>query len=255
MHSFLSLGRLQLPIFGLFAAAGLMAAMILGLRTSRAAGVDRDAFWDAGMVVVFSAFLFSRALLVAQNLRIFLTYPVLVLELPSITVGGLVLTAVVAIAYLRRRRLALLRVLDAAAPGAALLAAFLEMGWTAEGRREGMPTSMPWAVDSAFGRVHPVEIYASIVWLALCIALLWMLSQRHRPGVTAACALALGGLAAFALDFFHLPSLPEGTAGIATWLDRVQWMALASMVAGSHMLAHFAGDAPPRDGRELGDAL
>ena len=34
MHSFLSLGHLHIPIYGLFAAAGLMCAMALGLRTA-----------------------------------------------------------------------------------------------------------------------------------------------------------------------------------------------------------------------------
>lgn len=241
MHPFLSFGRLQLPVFGLFAAAGLMAAMALGLRTSRMAGIDRDAFWDLGMVAVFSAFLLSRALLVVENLRIFFSYPLLVLELPSLTAGGLLLTGIAALAYLTRRRLPLLGVLDAAAPCAALLGAALEFGRVADGTREGMPTKAGWAIGSAFGRVHPVEIYSAIGWLAVCAALLWLLARTRRAGETAAWGLVLGGLLVFALDFFHLPAVLYGNG----WLDKIQWEAVALMGGGCLTLV-FLPDAGTR---------
>jgi phosphatidylglycerol:prolipoprotein diacylglycerol transferase len=242
VHPFLNFGRLQLPVFGLFAATGLMAAMALGLRTARMAGIDRDAFWDTGMVAVLSAFLLSRALLVAENLRIFLQYPLLVLQLPSLTAGGLFLTGIATWVYLRRRRLPLLRALDAAAPCAALLAASFEFGRVADGTREGMPTALHWAIASAFGQVHPVELYSAIAWLALCVALLWVLGRAKDAGETAAWGLVLGGLLLFALDFFHLPSELFG----GTWLDPIQWRALMSIAGGFLMLAALA------DGRSDG---
>jgi phosphatidylglycerol---prolipoprotein diacylglyceryl transferase len=233
VHPFLSLGRLQLPVFGLFAAAGLMAALALGLRTARLAGIDRDALWDTGMVAILSAFVLSRALLVVENLRIFLQYPLLVLELPSITTAGLLLTAIVSFAYLRHRRLPLLRTLDAAAPCAALLAAALGFGRVADGTREGMPTAAHWAIASALGQVHPVELYSAITWLGLCATLLWLLSRRPHAGETVAYGLALGGLLLFVLDFYHLPGELFGNA----WLDKTQWQGLACMMAGCAMLA------------------
>jgi phosphatidylglycerol:prolipoprotein diacylglycerol transferase len=256
VHPFLSFGRLQLPVFGLFAAAGLMAAMALGLRTARIARIDRDAFWDLGMVAVFSAFLLSRALLVVENLRIFFSYPLLVLELPSLTTGGLVLTAVATWAYMRRRGLPLLGVLDAAAPCAALLGAALELGRVADGTREGMPTKAGWAIGSAFGRVHPVELYSAVAWLGLCATLLWVLGRSRRAGETAAWGLVLGGLLVFALDFFHLPAELFGNA----WLDRIQWEALVLMGGGCLLLvflpdAGVRGDGTANPVGDVSDAL
>jgi phosphatidylglycerol---prolipoprotein diacylglyceryl transferase len=245
VHPFLSLGRLQLPVLGLFAAAGLMAAMALGLRTARISGIDRDAFWDTGMVAALSAFVLSRALLVAENLRIFLTYPLLVLQLPSLTAGGLCLTGIATWAYLRRRQLPLLGVLDAAAPCAALLAASFEFGRVADGTREGMPTASHWAIASAFGQVQPVELYSAIGWLALCAALLWVLRRAKDAGETAAWGLVLGGLLLFVLDFFHLPGELDGNA----WLDQIQWRALMCVGGGCLMLAALA------DGRGSDDEV
>ena len=248
MQSFLSLGRLHIPFYGLFAAAGLMCAMGLGLRTARMARVDRDALWDVGMVTVFSAFVLSRALLVMENLRTFLKYPVLVLELPSLTFGGEVLTAIVAVAYLRRRRLPLLSVMDAAAPCAALLWAFLGLGSVADGRRDGMPSSLPWAISSAFGRVHPVEMYSAVAWFVLCFVLLWILGRVREAGVTSAWGLVLGGLALFFLDFFRLPEMLYGYG----WVDGGQWKAVEVMVAGSLLLAWRVGIG---EARGMGDAV
>ena len=249
MHPFISLGRLQLPVFGLFAAAGLMAAMALGLRTARMAGVDRDAFWDAGMLAVFSAFLLSRTLLAVENPRIFFAYPLLLLQLPSLTDGGLLLAAVVTALYIKRRKLPLLGALDAAAPCAALLAAALAFGRVADGTREGMPMAWRWAVASAFGRVHPVEIYSAIAWLATCFGLLWVLARARRAGETAAWGLVLGGLLLFVLDFFHLPSVLYGTA----WLDRVQWRALM-LIGGGCLILLSLTDVRDEEVRKDGSA-
>src|ERR1700679_2690879 len=103
----------------------------------------------------------------------------LLLELPSLTLSGVVLTAIVAVLYLRRRRLPLLNTLDAAAPCAALVWAFLGLGRFAEGTRDGMPGTVPWAVSSSFGRVHPLEIYSAVGWLVLCGVLLWILRRAQ----------------------------------------------------------------------------
>jgi len=237
VHPFFSLGRLEIPVYGLVAAAGLICAMALGLRTARMARVDRDALWDVGMVTVFSAFVLTRALLVVENLHTFLMYPVLVLELPSLTPAGGELTAVVALAYMRRRRMPLLSTLDALAPCGALLGAFLSLGLVADGTREGMPTALLWAVPSSFGRVHPVEAYLAMGWLVLCGVLLRILRGTTAPGVTAAWGLVLGGLLLFVMDFFHLPQLLYGTKR----LDSIQWHALELMGAGSLLLAWCFG--------------
>ena len=221
--------------------------MALGLRTARMAGIDRDAFWDTGMLAVFSAFLLSRALLVVENPRIFLNYPLLVLQLPSLTDGGLFLAAVVTALYMRRRRLPVLGGLDAAAPCAALLAAALELGRVADGTREGMPMAWRWAVTSAFGQVHPFELYSAIAWLATCFGLLWVLGRAQRAGETAAWGLVLGGLLLFALDFFHLPAVLYGNA----WLDRVQWRALIFIGGGCLMLVSLT-DVRDEDGSASG---
>jgi phosphatidylglycerol:prolipoprotein diacylglycerol transferase len=241
LHSFLSLGRLHIPVFGLFAAAGLMCAMALGQWTARLAHVDPDGLWDTCMVSVLAAFVLSRGLLVIENLHAFLAEPVLVLELPSLTKPGMFLTVLVVIAYAGYKRLPLLPLLDALAPCGALLWAFLELAGVADGPSEGMPTSMPWAVESSFGHVHPVEIYSAIAALVLCIGLLWLF-QRASAGQTSAFGLIFAGLLLFVLDFFRLPAMIYDSAA----LDPIQNRALLVVAAGTLLLIWAQRSSMPR---------
>ena len=237
VQSFLSLGHLHIPIYGLFAAVGLMCAMALGQRTAVFARVDRDALWDTEMFTVLAAFVLSRGLLVIENLPTFLHYPILVLELPSLTLGGVVATAIFAAFYIHRKQLPLLNVLDALAPCGALLWVFLNLGQVADGTREGMPSTVPWAISSSFGRVHPVEVYSAVAWLVLCGVLLWILKRAPTPGETGAWGMVLGGLLQFGMCFFRLPQMLYGTSII----DGGQLRALQLTVAGGLLLAWCMG--------------
>jgi phosphatidylglycerol:prolipoprotein diacylglycerol transferase len=117
--SFFQLGHLHIPIFGVVAAIGLMAALAFSQITARYADLDGAALWDAGLTGMIAVFVISRVLLVVFNLHSFLMYPVLLLAVPSLTSTGVLLTAAFLVVYLRRKRLPLLAVLDASAPCAA----------------------------------------------------------------------------------------------------------------------------------------
>jgi phosphatidylglycerol:prolipoprotein diacylglycerol transferase len=223
------LGPLRLSAFGLCAAAGLLAAFALMRRTAKLAHLDSEQLTDAALFAVMMSFLISRALLIVQDPHAFLSYPLLVLGLPSLTYGGIALTALATLSYLRFKRLPVLAVLDAWAPCAALLAAALAVGHHFEGSNPGMPTTLPWGVrlDASTARLHPVQLYATAASLAIFALLLLLLYRQRRPGLTTGAALAAGGLIAFLLDLLSQPA-----AGNDAWLEPRQYVALASLVAG-----------------------
>ena len=225
----LRLGPLRLSAYGFFAAIGLLAALALSQRTAPLAGLRPQSLGDAGVFTATAAFIFSRVLLIVRDPHAFATIPLRILTLPSFTYLGMALTAVATLVYLLRRKLPLLRVLDAWSPCAAVLAAALSLGHFAEGTDTGMSTSLPWGVpspDPALGRVHPVQLYAVVAALALGAVLLALLLRQPRPGLVAAVALLAGGLIAFLLEMLTQPDLPVG------WLEPGQWIAVASMLAG-----------------------
>lgn len=243
---FLQLAGLRLPIYGLFAAAGLIVALWLSQRTAQRIGLSSDKLWDAGVVAVIAAFASSRALLVASDLPSFLKYPLLVLALPSLTYGGMLLTGLLVFAWLRWKRMPVLDVLDAWAPCGALLAAVLNIAHFVEGTDAGMPTSLPWGVvtpgDTVLGRVHPVKIYAAIASLALCGLLMLVVRRRAFAGQVAALAFVIGGTLAFLLDMLRQPTESYGTA----LLDPGQIVALAAILTGT-LLFMYA----PRNRHEM----
>jgi phosphatidylglycerol:prolipoprotein diacylglycerol transferase len=233
MHPYLiHTGHLLLPTFGVLAAVGLMAALTLSLRTAAAVGLNPEKLWNAGLFALLSAFALSRLLLIASNLRDFLTYPILLLMVPSLTSTGILLTIVVTLIYLRLRHLPLLDTLDAWSPCATLIWAFLALGHLAEGSDAGLPTTLPWGLRIPPDRtpLHPVALYAAIVAALLTVLLLRQLPRHRHPGDTLALALATAGTAQFLLTFFRQP-YPD-----ASLLDPIQWIALSMIAAAGFIL-------------------
>jgi phosphatidylglycerol:prolipoprotein diacylglycerol transferase len=231
----LRLGPLRLSAYGVFAAIGLLAALGLSQRTAPLAGLRPQSLWDAGFFTATAAFVFSRLLLIVRDPHAFATIPMRILTLPSFTWLGMALTAVATLVYLLRRGLPLLRVLDAWAPCAAVLAAALSLGHFAEGTDTGMSTSLPWGVpspDPALGRVHPVQLYVFAAALALAAVLFVQLQRSPRAGFVAAIALVAGGILSLLLAMLTQPTQPLATG----WLEPGQWIAAASVLAGAVLL-------------------
>lgn len=208
-----------------------MAALALSLRTAAMVGLSSDRLWNAGLFVLLSAFVLSRLLLVVMYLHAFLTYPILLLAVPSLTPLGVLLTGIVTVLYLRMRRLPLLTTLDAWAPCATLIWAFLALAHFAEGSDPGLATSLPWGRAMIAGGIplHPVALYAAMVAVLLTGVLLLHLRRRRRRGDTAAFALAAVGIAQFLLTFLRQPDPSVETLG--NLLDPIQWVALGMIVA------------------------
>ncbi len=221
----------------MLAAVGLMAGLTLSLRTAARVGLIPDAVWNAGLFMLLTAFILSRALLAAENFGTFVHFPVLLLMVPSLTPLGIVLTIAATLVYLRLRHLPVLRMLDAWSPCATLVWAFLALGHFAEGSDAGLPTTLPWGLampPSDFPKLHPVALYAAMAAVVLTIALLVLLRRRRRPGSIAAAALAAAGVVQFGLTFFRQPyeyAVPTGKL-----LDPIQWIAVAMIVAGGLIL-------------------
>ncbi len=253
-------GPLTIPTYGALAAVGLVLAMLLAMRIARAMRLDEDAIWNLGMIAVCSAFVGSRLLLIATNWQDFLHFPVLMLSAASLNsggvfYGGLIFAIAVCIAYLRWKRMPLLRTLDAIAPALALAHTILMLGAFAAGSSYGTPTTVPWAVTfhnkyaalwsgAPLGvPLHPAQLYEAAAALALCLFLLWLLRHRLHAGSPAqdgevfGAWLFLGGIAHFVIEFYRgdpgrgslfggLATLTQGfalilvVAGALLWLDR-----------------------------------
>lgn len=231
------LGYFTLPTFGALAAIGLIAGLTLSLRTAAKVGLSPEKVWNAGLFTILAAFVLSRLLLVVANLRDFLAYPILLLMVPSLTAAGLLFTIVATILYLRIRHLPILRTLDAWAPCAALVWAFLALGHFAEGTDPGLPTRLPWGIaipPSHAPKLHPIALYAALSAILITLGLLRYLSPHRHAGDTTASALVAAGVIQYLLTFLRQPCpypVPLGNL-----LDPIQWIALG-MIATAGLIS------------------
>ncbi len=215
------IGHLTLPTFGALAALGLILALALSQRTAHLCNIDPDKLWDAGIFAILAAFTLSRLLLIATHFAAFQQYPILLLAVPSLTPTGLLLTAIATFLWLYFKRIPILPALDAWAPCATLVWAFLALGHFAEGSDPGLRTTLPWGIPmpGESTPLHPVAIYAAIIALILTAA------AYRKPN--AALTLIAAGTAQFLLSFLRQP----GEATVAG-LDALQLVALGMIVAG-----------------------
>jgi phosphatidylglycerol:prolipoprotein diacylglycerol transferase len=207
-----------------------MAGLTLSLHTAAITGLSPDKFWNAGLFMLLSAFVLSRLLLIAANPRSFLTYPLLLLTLPSLSAMGILLTMIATLIYLRVQNLKIFSALDAWSPCATVVWCFLAVGHFAEGTDAGLPTGLPWGLSIPPGNtpLHPVALYAALAAALLTGVLLRQVHHRRHLGDTFAFALASAGMLQFLLTFFRQPY--PYVESDATLLDPIQWIALAMIV-------------------------
>lgn len=275
MHPVLfHIGALVIPSYGVVSALGVLLALGLALRTAHIAGVDAAKLWNLCILSLFAALIVARLLLVAANWSALRLHPAWLLDLamvhhPLLAGTGALAGAACALWYARRSRLPLWATADALAPPLALGLAFEQLGALAAGSGYGRDagSGLPWAVSytdpmamiwsgAPIGvRLHPVQAYAALAYLALALLLFVWLPVERRKGDVA--GLGLMGLGA-AIYITELWRDPEGRGSLLHGaIDGPQIAAVLLVLAGALVLRerkarHTSADeaapaAPHRD--------
>jgi len=144
--------------------------------------------------------------------------------------GGFVLGAAAFLFTLRRRRLPLWGTLDAGMPALALGYGLGRIGCFLVGDDYGIPTNLPWGVafarglppttawnlrhefgvavppsisDATLMRVHPTQLYETLLALAIWLVGRRLLARRERPGDVALPVLGLLAIERFGIEFLR----------------------------------------------------
>ena len=148
--------------------------------------------------------------------------------------GGAIGGAIAVLAWMYRRGVLELQLLDMLGTGLALGYAIGRIGCQVSGDGDyGIRSSLPWAMGYPHGTVptppgvtvQPTPIYETVS-MCLLAYLLWRMRDRVRPGVVFACYLLLSGLERFLVEFIRRNS--EVLAG----LTAAQLESLALCAAG-----------------------
>ena len=211
-------------------AAALLLAFSVGIwvakRRTEARGLDGEAVVDAGMVILFSSILGARLLYVVTHLDEFRPPRGLWLDafnplqssgqlgiVGLSMLGGVILALAAALAFLRWKRLPVLRYSDLLIPSVALGEGITRIGCLLNGCCLGKACALPWAVrfplDSGPSRMlghvplHPTQLYASLCGFALFGLLVWLARKPHPGGWIVCWYFVIAGSARIYFDFLR----------------------------------------------------
>lgn len=239
MHrELLHIGHFTLYSFGMMVILGFIAGALLASAMARKRGLPGEAFMDGAMVMLFAGVAGARLLFVLLNWKDYAGHlgDVAAIWKGGMSFhGGLIAGIAAGILYVWRRKLPILAMADAGAPGLALGYAIGRIGCLLNGCCYGVPTHLPWALPGIYCEggdphltYHPAQVYATILNLALCAALAAAYRWQHRSGQI--LALYLGG---YSIYRFAIEGLRKGvTAEVAALgLTQAQVFSLFSLAA------------------------
>lgn len=244
------------------AAIGVLAGLLLALRTARLTHVSPNQLWNLCVVSLFAALVGSRLLLLAVNWRVLARHPLWMLALATIhhplvaaVAAGIGLGA--AFAYARWQHLPIADCADALAAPVALGLGCEQIGALMAGSGYGTQTAVRWAVTYTHPLaarwsgtpigipLHPVQAYAAVGFITLAALLLVILPARRQHGDTAGVALMGLGVIVFLTEIWRdwegRGAMLHGT------LDGPQLAAVLLVIAGALILRERRGAAiaPP----------
>ncbi|HEX5425074.1 MAG TPA: prolipoprotein diacylglyceryl transferase [Candidatus Acidoferrales bacterium] len=256
MVPFLHVWRLTIPTFGLMVASAMIIAyFVLRADLARRGIAAIDSGFAEALIAIPSLSGIAGAKLyhVLEDPSFLIAHlSELVSQFGFAWFGGLIAGVVAFVLVGRRRKVPLLRILDAGSAAAALGYGVGRIGCLLSGDGDyGKPTSLPWGMSFPHGlvpttqRVHPTPIYELIVACLIAWAL-WKLGERQirtrisskaqrlhsvQPlspsGFVFAAYLILTGIARFLVEFIRIN--PRSFFG----LTNAQAASLVSIAAGA----------------------
>jgi phosphatidylglycerol---prolipoprotein diacylglyceryl transferase len=210
-----------LHTFGLFLAAAYLAALWRLLRGVRREGLNSDRASGFGLWIIIGAILGAKLLMIFRTLPEYVARPADLFSLSTIQsagdfYGGFIGALIAGLLFfVRHPEIPRWRMADLCAPAIALGQAIGRIGCFMAGDDYGRATHLPWAVvfrDPEAAEIggaplgiplHPVQIYESLVCLAIFIFLEWLARRKKFNGEIILAYSVLYAVARFILEYFR----------------------------------------------------
>ncbi len=215
MHpTLVKLGTFAIHSYGLLLAIAFLASIQVFLARGRARGQPEDRLSTLSLWLLILAIVGGRLLFVLTHWDEYKGDPIGVFRLWEgglILYGGYLLAILGGILYVRRAKVSVWRVGDAAAPAMALGIGIGRLGCFLNGCCYGLPTKLPWGIkfppesysSAVFpgDHLHPSQLYMSLAGFALFILLLAFDRKRRYDGWLFWTYIALDAALRFVIDF------------------------------------------------------
>jgi phosphatidylglycerol:prolipoprotein diacylglycerol transferase len=217
----LTLPFFTLRTFGVLLAAAYLSSLWWLTRGARRDGLNPDQFMSIGLWAIGGAILGAKGLMIVRSLPVYLANPSQLWSISILTsagdfYGGFIGGIVGFVLYFAfHPHPSFWRAADLCAPAIALGQAIGRIGCLMAGDDYGRPTSVPWAVtftDPDAGTIggaplgvplHPVQLYESLVCLALFAFLVWLARRKRWEGQVFLAYTLLYAVNRFWLEYFR----------------------------------------------------
>lgn len=268
----INLGPVPIRSYGVMVLLGFLLALwyattmarrrMEGRKPNEPGVITPDHVFDMSLIGLFVSILCARLLYVLLDLKEFRENPAEVFKIwtGGISIHGALVGGVLTVWwYCRRHKLPFLAFTDICAPAFAIGYAVGRIGCFLNGCCYGHACNLPWAVqfraEDQHGLVtapsHPTQIYATLMSLAIFVAVNRMLRRPHRDGVVFLSYLALYCVYRFIDEYFRRygpgTGYATGTADIFFWgLTHAQVFSLLALPVILYFLRriHLAPNPP-----------
>jgi prolipoprotein diacylglyceryl transferase len=263
----LHIGSLQLRMYGLMIALGVIAAVWLFGRRLEQKGIGtRDDAASIALWAVPAGVIGARLYHVITDWQLFRDDPIRVFAIWEGGLGiwgGIGLGVAVGLWRGAKKGLPLLRAADCAAPALALAQAIGRLGnwWNQE--LFGRPTTLPWGLEISpsnrpngyeqFATFHPTFLYESLWNLGLCLALIAIDRRfRLRPGRLFVMYVAGYTFARFWIEGLRIDSANELLGlRVNEWVSAIVFLLAAGFLV-VDWLRHRHEPVPAADDEDAG---
>ena len=242
--------------YGVILVGAFIIGILLAMRQAKKEGIPPGRILDLGLVIIISALVGAKVLLILVNIDYFREHPrelLTSLRLGGVFYGGLLTALLAGIWFLRRWGLPVWKVADILAPYIALGQGIGRWACFSTGCCYGTPTTLPWGVvftdPYAHQRVgvplnislHPTQLYHSAAGFIIFALLILLRRRKKFEGELFWSYILLYSITRFFIEFFrwdYRGSLFQG------FLSTSQFIALLTIPLSIVMLLYLRRKHP-----------
>jgi phosphatidylglycerol:prolipoprotein diacylglycerol transferase len=212
-----SIGGLTIFSYGLFAALAFFTAatyLSTQIKKSKEKIFSQDELYSLFIYMVVSGIIGARLLFVLSNPQDFVLDPLDVFKLwkGGLTYyGGFISATIFLLAYVRIKKISILKICDFFAPALALGHAIGRIGCFFSGCCYGKETNVPWAVvfkdknsSAVIGvHLHPTQIYEAFGNFLIFFLLHFYSKKEHKEGFLVSIYFISYAILRFTIEFFR----------------------------------------------------
>ncbi len=238
MMPLVHLGPLWLPAYGFMMSIAVLVGVKLAVYRSKKHGLDAQFVYYAGSLAALTALVMARLVYIGiRPLEYWRSSSQLITGAGTFLIGflsALILICLIAV----RRRVSLWVLADCFAPSLALGVCLARIGCFLSGCNYGKPTDLPWGVvftnplasqlaGTPLGiRLHPAQLYESLLGLSAFFVLSYLSRRERRPGT-----LILTFISCYAVGRFFI-EFTRGDVDRLFWgpFSTSQWLSVALLL-------------------------